>query len=360
MSRHTHPLRTLRSSFRPNIRSCIKGALQISLLAAALPALAAESISLKPVTVPVYFDLEATLEAVNESTISAQTSGAIKAVYYDVNDQVEQGALLIEIDDTQQQAQLQQANANLAQARAQNEDAQAILQRNTRLFKQGTLSQGEMDSTTAQAKSAAAAVKAAEAALTQAKEQVAYTKVRAPYSGLVKSRQVELGELVNPGQALMTGMSLEKLRAVADAPQRIASQYRDASQISVRIGEQSVAPESVVLYPFADATHHSVRLRANLAAGTKGADDSLLYPGQWTKIRVQTGERSVLLLPRSAVLKRSELTSVYVLDDGQPELRQVRTGNQYDGQVEILSGLSAGDQVVTDALAQLADISKGE
>ncbi|MCD8523920.1 MAG: efflux RND transporter periplasmic adaptor subunit [Saccharospirillaceae bacterium] len=316
---------------------------------------------LQATTVPVYFDLEATLEAVHESTISAQTSGAIKAVHYDVNDSVEQGALLLEIVDTQQQAQLEQARANLAQAKAQNEDAQVLLTRNSRLFKQGTLSQGEYDSSNARAKSAAAAVKAAAAALKQAEEQLAYTQVKAPYSGLVKTRHVEVGELVSPGQPLMTGISLSQLRAVADAPQRIASQYADASQIQVRVGEHSIIPDSVVLFPYADATHHSVRLRANLPASRQDASGRALYPGQWSIIRVQTGERSALLIPASALLQRSELTSVYVLDNGQPELRQVRTGNREDGMVEILSGLSTGDEIVSDALAQLAAIgSQGE
>lgn len=343
-------LRTLRQS------------LQIAMLAGLLPAaaMAAEVRKLEPVSVPVYFDLEATLEAVNQSTISAQTSGAIKAVHYDVNDKVEAGSLLLEIDDTQQQAELQQAIANLARAKAQNEDAQVILQRNTRLYKQGTLSKGEIDSTTAQAKSAAAAVKAAEAALTQAKEQLTYTKVRAPYAGLVKTRHVELGELVSPGQPLMTGLSLEKLRAVADAPQRIAGQYHSAGQVQVQLDDKTITPESVVLFPYADETHHSVRLRANLPAGATGVNDAPLYPGQWTKIRVRTGERQVLLVPEAAILRRSELTSVYVLDEGNAELRQVRTGRSYNGQVEILSGLVSGDEVVTDALAQLAEISKGE
>lgn len=317
--------------------------------------------TLQPTTVPVFFDLEATLEAVHESTISAQTSGAIKAVHYDVNDRVEQGALLLEIVDTQQQAQLEQARANLAQAKAQNEDAQVLLTRNARLFKQGTLSQGEYDSSNARAKSAAASVKAAAAALKQAEEQLTYTKVKAPYAGLVKARHVEMGELVSPGQPLMTGISLEQLRAVADAPQRIASQYQNASQIQVRVGEQSITPDNVVLFPYADASHHSVRLRANLPASSQSATGRDLYPGQWSIIRVQTGERSVLLIPASALLQRSELTSVYVLDNGQPELRQVRTGNRDDGLVEILSGLSAGDEIVSDALAQLAAIgSQGE
>ncbi|WP_430462789.1 efflux RND transporter periplasmic adaptor subunit [Thalassolituus sp. LLYu03] len=339
----------------------LRKSLSLALLSAALPlslAHAGETERLEAVQVPVYFDLEATLEAVNESTVSAQTSGAIKAVYFDVNDQVEAGALLLEIVDTQQQASLQQARANLAQAEALNEDAQVLLARNERLYKQGTLSKGDMDSTTARAKSTAAAVKAADAALLQAKEQLAYTKVRAPYSGIVKARLVQIGELVNPGQPLMTGLSLEKLRAVADAPQRIASQYRNAAQVQVQLDDKSVAPDSVVLFPYADATHHSVRLRANLPAGTTGQDGAPLFPGQWTKIRLQTGERSALLVPAAAVLRRSELTSVYVMDDGQAELRQVRTGNAVGDRIEVLSGLKAGDTIATDALSQLAAVSQ--
>lgn len=329
-------------------------------LAATLPAMtqAADVQTVEASNVPVYFDLEATLEAVNQSTVSAQTSGAIKAVYFDVNDQVEAGALLLEIVDTEQQAALQQAIANLAQAQAQNEDAQVLLQRNNRLYKQGSVSKGEMDSTTARAKSTAAAVKAADAALTRAREQLAYTKVTAPYSGIVKARHVEIGELVSPGQPLMSGLSLEKMRAVADAPQRIASQYHSADQIQITFDDKRVAPESVVMFPYADESRHSVRLRANLPAGTTGEGDAPLFPGQWTKMRVQTGERSALLIPQSAVLRRSELTSVYVMDEGKAELRQVRTGNTQDGLVEILSGLKAGDEIATDALSQLAAVSK--
>lgn len=331
----------------------------ISLMSLAFSVQALEQQTISPVTVPVYFDLEATLEAVHQSTVSAQTSGAIKAIYFDVNDQVEAGALLLSIDDTQQQAQLQQANANLAQAQAQNEDAQVLLKRNTRLFEQGTLSKGEFDSTNARAKSAAAAVKAAQAALRQAQEQLAYTQVKAPYSGLVKARHVELGELVNPGQPLMTGLALEPLRAVADLPQRVAAGYRQPEQIQVQVGDTLLQPDQVVLFPYADERHHSVRLRAQLPAGSR-AGDTALYPGQWTKVRVQTGERSTLLVPAAAVLKRSELAAVYVLHNGQPRLRQVRTGMQWQDQTEILAGLQAGDIIITDALAQLAALSVEE
>ena len=323
------------------------------------PLQALEQQTIQPASIPRYVDLEATLEAVNQSTVSAQTNGAIKAVHFDVNDQVEAGALLIEIDDTQQQAQLQQARANLAQAQAQNEDAQVLLQRNTRLYEQRTLSKGEFDSSNARAKSAAAAVKAAEAALKQAQEQLAYTKVKAPYGGIVRARHVQLGELVSPGQPLMTGLALEPLRAVADLPQQVARQYQSADQISIQLQHSQLQPTEVVPFPFAAERHHSVRLRAELPAGSLDGEQRL-FPGQWAKIRVLTGERNGILVPTAAILQRAELNSVYVIHNGEPRLRQVRTGERFDGQTEILAGLQAGDVIVTDALAQLAAISRKE
>lgn len=311
-----------------------------------------ESIVLVAEKAPVYFELDAKLEPVHQSTISAQTSGAIKAIFVDVNDTAKPDDLLIVIDDTQQRAQLEQAKANLAQAEAQNKDAQLVLERNRRLVKQGTLSQGDFDSSEARAKSMTAQVQAAKAMLQQAQEQLAYTQVKAPYGGVVKARHVEVGELVNPGQPLMTGMALEPLRAVADLPQQVAKQYQTASQISVILDEDSIIPTNVVLFPYADEQYHSVRVRAQLP------ENSPTYAGQWAKLRVQTAEKAILRVPQTAVLQRSELSSVYVVINGKPQLRQVRLGNQAEQYVEVLAGLKAGDRVVVDALAQLAAIAK--
>ncbi|MFY9178962.1 MAG: efflux RND transporter periplasmic adaptor subunit [Venatoribacter sp.] len=326
-------------------------ALACSALTLANGVFALEQITLNTSKLPVYYDLEATLEAVNQSTVSAQTSGAVKAIYFDVNDEVKAGSVLLEIDNTVQLAALQQAIANLEQAKAQNEDAQVLLTRNKKLFEQKTLSQGEYDSTVARANSAAAAVKAAEAGLKQAQEQLAYTQVKAPYSGIVKSRHIEAGELVNPGQPLMTGMAMQPLRAVADMPQRVAQQYNQA-KVSVWVNGQELNPEKTTLFPYADNTLHSVRLRAELA------DNANAFPGQFAKVRVQTGEREAILVPQEAVLRRSELASVYVLHQGEPRLRQVRTGESFNGQVEVLAGLKAGERIVTNALDQLAALNK--
>lgn len=305
--------------------------------------------------IPQQFELDATLEAVNQSTVSAQTSGAVQSVLFDVNDRVEKGDLLLEIDNTQQQAALAQAKANLAQALAQNEDAQVLLKRNQRLFRQGTLSQGELDSTSARAKSSAAAVEAANAGVRQAREQLAYTQVRAPYSGIVRARHIEAGELVAPGTPLMTGLSLDRLRAVADAPQRLAQQYHSPQQISIRVNGTLIEPAKVTRYPYADNQLHSVRIRAELPANTQQ-----LIPGSWAKMLITTGERQAITVPKTAIIQRSELSAVYISDNGTSKLRQVRTGNRYQDRVEVLSGLNAGDTIFVDGYDTLARLKSAK
>lgn len=337
------------------LTSRFKILLSMGLATLSFSSLALEYITVQPEQVAEYFDLEATLEAVNESTVSAQTSGAVEAILVDVNDSVEANSVIVRINNTQQQAALQQALANLEQAKAQNEDAQVVLTRNKRLYDKQSLSKGEYDSAVARAKSAAAAVKAAEAGLQQAKEQLSYTEVKAPFSGIVKARHIELGELVSPGQPLMTGLALSPLRAVADLPQAVATGFKKTGELSLIINDEQLLPEKVTLFPYADSRHHSIRLRAQLPETQAEA-----YPGQWLKLRVKTGERESILVPQSAILQRGELSSVYVLVNDTARLRQVRTGEDQNGQTEILSGLQAGDIIVTDALAQLAALRNNQ
>lgn len=320
------------------------------------PQAIAADLLLTDVAIPSVYELEARVEPVNSGTISAQTSGVIRAVHGDVNDRVNQGDLLIEIDDTQARAEVAQADAALAQARALNDDAQALLKRNTRLQKQGTLSEGEYDRSVAQAGSTAASVAAARAALTQAQAQLSYTRVTAPYAGIITARHVEVGELINPGQPLMSGYSPTKLRVVTDLPQRLASQFNDVSQLSIS-GPSDIAPESATLFPYADPQQHSVRLRATIPAD---ASDQLM-PGQWLKLTFRTGERQGVAIPESALLTRGEMTAVYVHDQGKYSLRQVRAGKRFqqDGAsyIEILAGLRSGETISDDALMTLQDIA---
>ncbi|GGY34919.1 resistance-nodulation-cell division (RND) efflux membrane fusion protein [Bacterioplanes sanyensis] len=318
-------------------------------LALAAPFSQADMLTAKPTTVDNVVRIDARIEPVNESTISAQTAGAVVRLHFDVNDRVSQGDLLLEIDSTEQRAGVSQAEANLAKALAQNEDAQVLLKRNQRLYQQGTLSKGELDSTIATAKSTQAAVEAARAGLVRAQQQLSYTRVKAPYSGIVKARHVEIGEWVSPGQALMSGFAPTPLRAVADIPQYLAQQV---GRVTVETAQGSYPAVSTNVFPYADPQHHSVRLRAQLT------EDTALMPGSWAKVAITSGQREALLVPASAIFQRGEISALFIATDTGTHLRQVRLGHIVERDNapwrEVLSGLSAGERYHSDAYAHLA------
>ncbi len=333
-----------------------------SLVLVSLHSLAANEISslrIEQQTRTQYVYLDAHLEAVNQSTISAQTSGIVEAIKVDVNDSVSADQLLIVINNSQQQAQFSQAQANLAQAQALNEDAQILLTRNRSLLSKKTLSQGDFDRSVAQAKSAAAAVEAAKAGLKQAQEQLNYTRISAPYAGIVKTRMVEVGELVSPGQALMTGFALQPLRAVTHIPQHLlnnidANQLK-ASSIKIKANNQFYPARDFTLFPYADERYSSIQARVDLATSNNDSKAGLI-PGTWVEVALPVGKQNIIQLPASAILRQGEIAMVYVKTKQGYKLRYVRLGktleyNQSEQLVEILSGLTSGEEVAIDAIA---------
>jgi RND family efflux transporter MFP subunit len=321
------------------------------------------TITVTPQAVQQVVHLDARLEAINQSTISAQTSGIVEALNFDINDQVSAGQTLIIINDSQQKAGLSQAEANLAQAEAMNEDAQVLLTRNRSLYKKNTLSKGELDSSIARAKSAAAAVLAAKASVVQAKEQLSYTKVIAPYSGVVSQRMIELGELVSPGQPLMTGFSAQPLRATTSIPQHLASQLSvdgDTTRISIKSQGQLFPIDSYTVFPYADSRYSSVQARIDLAPFEVNKDSSGLIPGAWVEVALPVSpadNKKVVTVPKTAVIQQGEVASIYIIDPNTQalKLRYVRLGGSVKleksaiDQVEVLSGINAGDRVVVNA-----------
>lgn len=313
--------------------------------------------------------LDARLEAINQSTISAQTSGIVESINFDINDQVKAGQTLIIINDSQQKAGLSQAEANVAQAEAMNEDAQVLLKRNRSLYKKNTLSKGELDSSIARAKSAAAAVLAAKASVVQAKEQLSYTKIIAPYSGVVSQRMVELGELVSPGQPLMTGFSAQPLRATTSIPQHLVSKLsvdNDTSNISIKSQGQLFPIDGYTLFPYADSRYSSVQARIDLAPFEVNKDSAGLIPGAWVEVALPVSpedKKKSIVVPEAAVIQQGEVASIYIIDPNTQalKLRYVRLGSSVEStqidsttannkQIEVLSGINAGDRVVVNAL----------
>lgn len=286
---------------------------------------------------------DGTIEAVHQATVSAQTAGRIAEVAYDVDDFVEAGSVLIRFTDVEQSTALRQAEAQLTEAQARRTEAEEEYRRAQNLQERGLGSQRDLDGALAGRDSAGARVKAAESAVEAARQQLDYTVIAAPYPGIVTERFVEVGESVTPGQALMSGLSLDRLRVVVDLPQSVASEVRKNPLATIMTSEGPVAAAEVTVFPIADPLTNTFRVRLELPEGQFG-----LYPGMFVKAAFQVGEAGRLLVPSSAVMHRSEVTGVYVATPDTVRLRQVRIGRTFTQRTEILAGLSAGEYVAID------------
>lgn len=287
---------------------------------------------------------DGTVEAVNQATVSAQTAGRIAEVFYDVDDYVQPGQPIVRFTNVEQQSALRQANAALTEARAQQNQAEEEFRRASGLFESDSASRREYDQALAARDSATARVEAAKSAVAAAEQQLEYTLVRAPYAGIVKERYVEVGESVSVGQPLMSGLSLETLRVVVDLPQQEAASVREHRKAYVLTGEGRVEADAVTIFPFAHSASNTFRVRVELPQG-----QFALYPGMFVKVAFVVGEASRLLVPTDALIRRSEVTGVYVVDgEGRVRLRQVRTGAAFGDRTEVLSGLREGERIAHD------------
>jgi len=317
------------------------------------PKSAFETVTVQRADVPVVRTLNGVVEAVNEATVSAQTSGRVGEILYDVDDVVPAGAVIIRLRGKEQRADLDRAEATLQEAIARDAEARARYERFSDMYERRVVPKATLDEALAARDSARAQVAAARAAVDRAREGVSYTEVRAPYGGIVTKRFVTVGESVSPGTPLMSGVSLDDLRVVVDVPQSLADAVRARQSAWIDVDGKQVPAQSVTVFPVAEPLSNTFRARVLLPKGT-----TAVRPGMFVKAVFATGTSAQLLVPETAVVERGELIAVYVVDAGNtPMLRQVKLGHRLpDGRVEILAGVDEGERLIREPAAALAQL----
>lgn len=296
------------------------------------------------VRVPDERILDGEIEAVDQSTVAAQTNGRVLEVHFDVGDEVSEGELLVRLRDASQRAAVDSAGAAVQEARVRRAEARLELDRVRQLVRENMVSEAELDRAQAEFDAAEARLDSARAQLADAEEELDHTEVVAPYSGVVVERHVETGELASPGTPLMTGMSLARLRAAVAVPQRLVPAVREAGQARIRagVGASWVETEQVTVFPQGDPDSRTFRVRAYLPDNREYD----LLPGMLVKVAFPLGSTERLVIPTKAVVHRSEVTAVYVVDEGRVRLRQIRPGLRLDDdRLEVLAGLEEGEAV---------------
>jgi RND family efflux transporter MFP subunit len=316
--------------------------------AATRAALRTAPVELRDVALTV--SAEAVVEAVRQSTVSAQVSGRIVDIRFDVGDRVRKGEVILRIDErgaaqavAASEAQAREAEAGLVNARAQYERARQLLA-------QKFVSQAAVDKAEADFKAAESRMKAMLAGAGQAATERSFATILAPYSGVVSARHVQLGEMATPGRPLMTGFDPASLRVVATLSSMQAQLVTPATPARVEVPSANlwIDARGITLVPAADPRTLASQVRVDLPEDVRGD-----YPGIFARAHFVIGSAPRLMVPREAIVHRSEVTAVYVVDgNGRASMRQVRIGTASDERaVEVLSGVRVGESVALDPVA---------
>lgn len=276
----------------------------------------------------------------NESVVlRPEIAGRIAAIGFKDGSVVGKGIELVALDAAIQQAELQQARANLALAQTSH-------QRNLELLGRKFLSQQAVDNS-------AATLKVQEAAVQLAEAKVAKASIRAPFRGMVGLRNVGVGDYVKDGQELINIEDVATLRVDFKLPETYIGRLSKGQSVEVTTDALAGEKFKAVLDatdPLVDANGRAIAARARLdnAAGK-------LRPGMFVRVRLLFGERKgVLMLPEQAIVPGGQ-PAVFKVVDGKATLVKVRLGVRRAAQVEVVEGLAEGDVVVTAGQLKLRE-----
>ncbi len=297
------------------------------------------------------------VEAVRQTVVAAQVPGAVTALAVKAGDSVKADQVLARID-------ARAADQNAAASEAQVKSAQAMLdvarkdyERQQQLFKKDYISQAALERAESQFKATQAQAAALLSQAGAARTQSGFYVVRAPYAGVVAEVPVAVGDMAMPGRALLTIYEPGALRVAAAVPQSALAGGGPGAEVKGAKVEFPALPAerrwldapAVQVLPLVDASTHSATLRIALPASFPG-----VAPGSFARVWLEgTGDGAArLAIPASAVVRRAEMTGVYVVDaKGVPRLRQVRLGRAAGDRVEVLAGVAAGERVALDPQA---------
>jgi RND family efflux transporter MFP subunit len=318
-----------------------------------LPVLAAQQAN-----VPDLLDAVGTVRAAQTSEAASQMMGNIVEIRAHEGDHVQRGQVLAIIDDSQPRAAFDRATAadlaaqqQLVEADSDLALAESTLKRYQNLYEKKSVSPQEFDEVKARQQAALARREMAKAGqaqalatLSQARTFLDYSRIRAPFDGVVTEKRADSGTLASPGMPVFTVEDVRHYRLEAIVNENDVQYVRTGQQVSVVIDALSsdgLKGKVVQIVPAADPASRTFLVKIDLPT------DTHLRSGLFGRAQFSRGERQALLIPRSAVVERGQLQGIYVLDQNKvASLRYITLGKPSGTEVEVLAGLQNGERLV--------------
>ncbi len=282
-----------------------------------------------------------TTRAVHETTLGSRLLAKVVAVSFRAGQLVEKDQVLIELDDADLRAQVEQATAVVAAASAVLDQARTESDRIQKLTTQQAASELELSRVTNTLRGAEADKRRAEQALNEAQTRLSYAKILAPVAGRIVDKKVDVGDTVTPGQPLVTLYDHTRMQLVAVVRESLAQRLKVGDWITVRLEAMGKECEGRVeeIVPQAQAASRSFEVKVS------GPCPPGVYPGMFGRIKIPLDPQEVVYIPRAAVTQVGQLDLVDVTDGRTIQRRLVRLGRSFDENVEVLAGLAVGEKV---------------
>ena len=349
-----------------------------------LPTVQVQAASVAQVDWPSVYEATGTVRASTATTLSAKVMGYVNEVTVDAGDRVKAGQILVTLDARDLDAAHRQAQAGLAAAKsavtevesaivaaqAQLELAEATFKRMEDLHGKKSITDQEFDEASAKLRMARANHEMALSKKSQVSEQInlaqegvsaaavmqSYSEIKAPFNGTVTSKSVEPGDLASPGAPLLTVERGGAYRLEAQVEESRLPYIRVGQEVEVELEAlgRGIPARVSEIVPSVDAASRAFLVRINLSNVPN------LRSGIFGRARFTTDSKLVTVLPAEAIVSRGQVKSVYVIDQGRARNRLVTLGEQREGTAEVLSGVTAGEQVVAPVPAGLVDGSPVE
>jgi len=322
--------------------------------------------TIRPVKVIDFYETIGTVKAEDTSVVSARMMGTVKAIHVKSGDPVKPGDLIIELDSPEIEAKLraarearEEALRGLKMAEKEKVLAEKTFSRYSALFDEKALSEQEFDQIKTKRDLAVLAyeiakkrLKRVEAQVKEAESYRAFTQIKSPVSGIVAEKKIDRGSMAMPGVPLLI---IEKRDYLVEASvnEELLGKVREGMKLSLEFPSLSLRTEGVVKEVIRQVDPSTRTFRIKIQPDQTPEN---LRGGLFSRISLPLGEKQILLIPESAVVKRGQLRGVYTVGkDGVLSLRYIKTGRIYPGGIEVLSGLEHGETVVVKGVDKAVD-----
>jgi len=291
---------------------------------------------------------DAVVEPVRQTVIAAQVSGAIIELPVKAGDAVKAGQTLVRIDARSANQGSLASQAQMQAARSALDLATKDVERQRHLYEKQYISQSAMERAEAQYKATSEQLKSQMAQASIANIQSDFFVIKAPYAGIISELPIALGDMAMPGKPMLTIYDPKGLRITASVPQTVMSSYVAGQPFKIELpglpgDRQWLSMTHMQVLPTIDAGTHTTQIRVDLPESISG-----VAPGLFARVWLpgQNAAGSHFFVPGSAIVRRAEMTGLYVIDSTmKPILRQVRLGNVQGDMIEVLAGISAGERI---------------